>query len=47
MEYSAGLDVSLEVTHVCVVDGLGKIFREARVISEPAALVDFFRRLES
>ena len=46
MEYSAGLDVSLEVTHVCVVDGVGKVFREARVISEPAALVDFFRRLE-
>jgi hypothetical protein len=38
MEYSAGLDV-LEVTHVCVVDGVGKVFREARVISEPAALV--------
>jgi transposase len=46
MEYSAGLDVSLEVTHVCVVDGVGKVFREARVISEPAALVDFFKRLE-
>jgi transposase len=46
MEYSAGLDVSLEVTHVCVVDGVGKIFREARVMSEPEALVDFFRLLE-
>ena len=46
MEYSAGIDVSLEVSHVCVVDGVGKIFREARVMSEPAALVDFFRRLE-
>jgi hypothetical protein len=29
MEYSAGIDVSLlELSHVCVVDGLGKIFRE-------------------
>jgi transposase len=46
VEYSAGIDVSLEVSHVCVVDGTGKIFREARVMSEPAALVDFFRRLE-
>jgi transposase len=45
MEYYAGIDVSLEVSHVCVVDGLGKIFREARVMSEPAALVDFFRLL--
>ena len=46
MEYFAGIDVSLEVSHVCVVDGVGKIFREARVMSEPVALVDFFRRLE-
>jgi len=33
MEYSAGIDVSLELSHVCVVDGLGKIFREARVMA--------------
>ena len=46
MEYFAGIDVSLEVSHVCVVDGVGKIFREARVMSEPVALVDFFRRVE-
>jgi transposase len=45
VEYSAGIDVSLEVSHVCVVDGVGKIFREARVMSEPASLVDFFRLL--
>jgi transposase len=46
MDYYAGIDVSLEVSHVCVVDGTGKIFREARVMSDPEALVDFFRRLE-
>ena len=42
MEYFAGLDVSLEETAVCVVDGTGGIVREARVASEPEALVAFF-----
>jgi len=40
--YFAGLDVSLEETAVCVVDGTGRIVREARVASEPEALVAFF-----
>jgi transposase len=42
MGYFAGLDVSLEETAICVVDDTGKIVREARVASEPAALVAFF-----
>lgn len=42
MEYFAGLDVSLEETAICVVDGTGGIVREARVASEPEALVSFF-----
>jgi predicted NBD/HSP70 family sugar kinase len=29
MEYFAGIDVSLEQSSVCVVDGTGKIVREA------------------
>jgi transposase len=45
MDYYAGIDVSLEQSSVCVVDGTGKIVREAKVASEPAALVDFFRQL--
>jgi len=40
--YFAGLDVSLEETAVCIVDDAGKIVREARVASEPEALVAFF-----
>jgi transposase len=36
------MDVSLEETAVCVVDGTGRIVREARVASEPEALVAFF-----
>lgn len=42
MGYFAGLDVSLEETAVCIVDDAGKIVREARVASEPEALVAFF-----
>src|SRR5215218_1467343 len=45
VEHYAGIDVSLERSSVCVVDGTGRIVREARVASEPEALVDFFRRL--
>jgi transposase len=45
MGHYAGIDVSLERSSVCVVDGTGRIIREAKVASEPEALVDFFRRL--
>lgn len=45
MEHYAGLDVSLESTSVCVIDGEGGIIREAKVLSEPAALVRFFADL--
>jgi transposase len=45
MEHYAGIDVSLERSSVCVVDATGKIVREAKVASEPEALVAFFRRL--
>jgi transposase len=46
MEYYVGIDVSLEVSTVCVVDGTGKIVRETKVASEPEALVRFFSQLE-
>ena len=42
MEHYAGIDVSLELSSVCVVDALGKIVKEAKVASEPEALVSFF-----
>ena len=45
MKHFAGLDVSLDETTVCVVDEAGGIVREARVPSEPEALVAFFRGL--
>ena len=43
MDYFAGLDVSLEETAICIIDDAGRIMREARVASEPAALVAFFK----
>ena len=43
MEHLAAVDVSLELCSVCVVDGTGRIVREAKVASEPDALVRHFR----
>ena len=45
MEHYAGLDVSLELTSVCVVDTQGEVVREAKVASEPEALIGFLRTL--
>ena len=42
MDYYAGIDVSLEESSVCVVDTDGKIVREAKVLSEPDALISWF-----
>src|SRR5919197_1082471 len=39
MNHYAGIDVSLECSSVCVVDASGKIVREAKVASEPEALI--------
>jgi transposase len=40
-----GLDVSLESVSVCVVDQTGRIVREAKVASEPDALIGWFGAL--
>jgi transposase len=45
MYHYAGIDVSLEYSSVCLVDGTGKIFRETKVLSEPEALITWFRSL--
>src|SRR5689334_9902804 len=45
VEHYAGIDVSLERSSVCVVDTTGRIVREAKVPSEPEALVAFFGQL--
>jgi transposase len=45
MNHYAGIDVSLECSSVCVVDANGKILREAKVASEPEALIAWFGSL--
>jgi transposase len=45
MEHFAGIDVSLEMSSVCVVDATGRIVREVKVASEPEALVAWFHGL--
>ncbi len=46
MEHHAGIDVSLELSSVCVVDATGRIVREAKVASGPEALIAWFRGLD-
>ena len=45
MENYAGIDVSLELASVCIVDANGKIVKETKVESCPDALVAFFNDL--
>jgi transposase len=41
MEHFAGIDVSLELSSICVMDATGRILREAKVASDPKSLVDW------
>lgn len=45
MEHYAGIDVSLEASSVCIVDAQGRIVREAKVASEPEALIGWLAEL--
>lgn len=38
MEHYVGLDVSLKMTAICVVDSAGKVLSEGSVTSDPEAI---------
>ncbi len=42
MDVYIGMDISLQLTHVCVVDSDGNIMHECNVVSEVPALADWF-----
>ena len=44
MEYFAGLDVSMEETHVCVLDREGIVIHEAKAASTSEAIADELAR---
>jgi transposase len=43
MEHYAGLDVSLRLTAICVLDERGRVVLEGKVHSEPTAIADFLQ----
>ena len=47
MEYFAGLDVSLEKTHVCVLDRNGTVVFESAVVSSPGAILSALNQAPS
>jgi transposase len=47
MEHYGGIDVSLESSSGCVVDGGGKVVGEAKVASAPEALIGWLRALDA
>src|SRR5271156_4565502 len=40
MEFYAGLDVSMEETHICIVDRNGIVLQEVKAASTPQAIVE-------
>src|SRR6478672_11791784 len=45
MDHYVGIDVSLELSSLCVLDAAGQIVREAKVASDPEALIGFLTGL--
>jgi transposase len=45
MEHYVGLDISLKLTAICIVDRTGKIQREGVVPSDPEAIAAFIESL--
>jgi transposase len=45
MDHYVGIDVSLELSSLCVLDATGRIVREAKLATEPEALIGFLSGL--
>ena len=45
MEHYVGLDVSLKLTAICIVDRSGKIEREGVVTSDPETIAAFVKSM--
>ena len=43
MKHYAAIDVSLELSSVCIVDAAGKVVKESKVETHPDALVKLFK----
>src|SRR4051795_799285 len=43
MEHYVGLDVSLKLTSICIVDRTGKVEREGVIASDPEAIATFIK----
>jgi len=46
MDHYVGIDVSLDLSSVCILDATGAMVKEAKVASEPEALTTFLTRLD-
>lgn len=46
MDLFVGLDVSVRSTSVCIMDGTGKVMKEAKVDSEPSSISNLLRKME-
>ena len=40
MDYWAGLDITMDETHVCVLDREGEVVRESKTVSTARAIAD-------
>ena len=45
MEHHVGIDMSLELSSLCVLDATSKVIRGLKLANEPEALVAFLRGL--
>jgi hypothetical protein len=44
MKHAAGLDALVKETAICIVDEVGKVIRETKVVTEPQAIIALLNR---